>query len=200
MRNLRNPWLSGSALVLTGVLATAGCYHTPIKTSEYDQGPAPRRMPSPASEADACDCYEDSLTGGKIFTMYCNYCHNAPSLAERPFSNFQNVAAHMRVRANLTGKEYAKLMEFLRRWHDVPPPHPSMEPSPKRLIFSQPIQELREQTPAPGAAPKPPPQALQQQATEDNVISNRNSSTDQDGLHEDLRQLIRDCAASSGKP
>ena len=64
--------------------------------------------------------------------MYCSYCHNAPSLAERPFSNFRNVAAHMRVRANLTGKEYAKLMEFLRRWNDVPPPDsapPSRRPS-----------------------------------------------------------------------
>jgi hypothetical protein len=88
--------------------------------------------------------------------MYCSYCHNAPSLAERPFSNFKNVAAHMRVRANLTGKEYAKLVEFLRRWHDVPPPTPPVEPSPKRMYFSQPIQELRKQTPAPGGAPAAP--------------------------------------------
>ena len=54
----------------------------------------------------------------------------------------------MRVRSNLTGKEYAKLMEFLRRWNDVPPPTPPVEPSPKRLIFSQPMNELREQAPA----------------------------------------------------
>jgi hypothetical protein len=113
--------------------------------SEYESGPAPLRMPSPARDLDGCGCYEDSLTGGQVFEMYCSYCHNAPSLAERPFSNFQNVAAHMRVRANLTGKEYAKLVDFLRRWHDVPPPHPPIEPSPKRLTFSQPIPELREQ-------------------------------------------------------
>lgn len=75
--------------------------------------------------------------------MYCSYCHNAPNLAERNFANFKNVASHMRVRANLTGKEYAKLMEFLRRWHDVPEPNPPLEPSPKRLIFSQPMNELR---------------------------------------------------------
>jgi hypothetical protein len=43
----------------------------------------------------------------------------------------------------LTGKEYAKLMEFLRRWNDIPPSNPPLEPSPKRLIFSQPINELR---------------------------------------------------------
>jgi hypothetical protein len=145
MRNLRNPWLSGAILVLTGLLAAAGCYNTPIHFSEYEQGPAPRRMPSPAAEAEAGACYEDSLTGGQVFTMYCGYCHNAPSLAERPFSNFQNVAAHMRVRANLTGKEYAKLVEFLKRWNDIPPPTPPVEPSPKRFYFSQPIPELRPQ-------------------------------------------------------
>ncbi len=156
MRCVRNPWLGGSVLVLGTILA-AGCNNTPPDTSESAQGPAPLRMPSPAKEGEAC-CYEDSLTGGQVFKMYCSYCHNAPSLAERPFSNFQNVAAHMRVRANLTGKEYAKLQEFLRRWNDVPPPNPPPEPSPTRLTFSQPIQELRPRQPAAedGPAPKKP--------------------------------------------
>ncbi len=85
--------------------------------------------------------------------MYCSYCHNAPNLSERPFGQFRNVAAHMRVRANLTGKEYAKVMEFLRRWNDVPPPTPAAAPSPKSLIFSQPIAELRPSEPKPEAAP-----------------------------------------------
>ncbi len=154
MGSIRHPWLAGSVLVLTGVLAAAGCYNMPIDTSEYAQGPAPLRMPSPAKEAGACACYEDSLTGGQVFAMYCSYCHYAPALAERPFANFKNVAAHMRVRANLTGKEYAKLVEFLRRWHDVPPPNPPVEPSPKRFYFSQPIPELREQPPAKEASPQ----------------------------------------------
>jgi hypothetical protein len=52
-------------------------------------------------------------------------------------------------------KEYAKLMEFLRRWHDVPPPNPPPEPSPKRLIFWQPIPELRPQQPAAEEGPGP---------------------------------------------
>ena len=140
------------------LLLLAGCLNTPVDTSDYAQGPAPRRIPSPAK---ASCCYEDSLTGGEIFAMYCYYCHNAPPLAERPFSNFKNVAAHMRVRANLTGKEYAKLMEFLRRWHDIPPPEGPLDPGPKRFIFSQPVTELRKQ-PAPKQAtsfdpPNPPP-------------------------------------------
>ena len=65
------------------------------------------------------------MTGGQIFSMYCAECHNPRPPSERPFAHYQNVAAHMRVRANLTGKAYAKLMEFLRRWHDVPPPDAS---------------------------------------------------------------------------
>jgi hypothetical protein len=153
MRNMRLPWLAGSILGLGGILGAAGCYNTPIDTSEFARGPAPLRELSPAK--DGCDCYEDSLTGGQIFSMYCSYCHNAPALAERPFASYKNVAAHMRVRANLTGKEYAKLMEFLRRWHDVPPPNPPVETSLKRFFFGQPIAELRPQTPAGGAGPKP---------------------------------------------
>jgi hypothetical protein len=162
MPSMRNPWLGGAVLVLSGFLAVAGCYNTPVDTSDLSLGPASLRLPSPAKEN--C-CYEDSLTGGQVFEMYCSYCHNAPSLAERPFSNFRNVAAHMRVRANLTGKEYAKVVEFLRRWHDVPPPNPPLEPSPKRVIFSQPISELKEEAkpekgaPAqPGGAGNPQPQ------------------------------------------
>jgi hypothetical protein len=160
MRCSRYLWPAGSLVVL-GALLMAGCYNTPVDTSDHAKGPAPLRMPSPAREEEVSESYEDSLTGGQVFSMYCSYCHNAPSLAERPFSNFRNVAAHMRVRANLTGKEYAKLMEFLRRWNDVPPPTPTPELSPKRLIFSQPIQELAPKDPVTPEAPAPvkPPEA-----------------------------------------
>ena len=77
--------------------------------------------------------------------MYCNQCHNARTLAERPFFNYENIAAHMRVRANLTGEEYDKLIAFMQRWHDAPSPSPPVEGPPKRFNFSQPIPELREQ-------------------------------------------------------
>src|ERR1035438_4127225 len=116
MRIIRNSCLAaGSVFALGTLLVVTGCYNTPSHTSDYAQGPAPLRMPSPAKEGD-CDSYEDSLTGGQVFTMYCSYCHNAPNLSERSYSQFRNVASHMRVRANLTGKEYAKVSDFLRRW------------------------------------------------------------------------------------
>jgi hypothetical protein len=68
----------------------------------------------------------------------------------------------MRVRANLTGEEYAKLMAFLRRWHDVPAPEQQETPSPKRFFFSQPIPELRQQQPrtAPDLPVGPRPGAM----------------------------------------
>jgi hypothetical protein len=135
----------GFGLVLSGVLAVAGCYNTPIDRSDYTHGPTPLRAPSPANDG-ACS-YEDSLDGAKVFQMYCAGCHNARTLAERPFSNYQNVAQHMRVRANLTGKEYAKLMDWMRRWNDIPPPVQHEEQGPRRFFFSQPISELRDQQP-----------------------------------------------------
>ena len=150
MRSMRNHWLAGSVLVLGTLAGASGCTNTPIVVSDHERGPAPLRFPSP--EKDGGCTYEDALTGGKIFAMYCSYCHNAPSLAERPYAQFRNVAAHMRVRANLTGKEYAKLMEFLRRWNDIPPPSPPVAPTPNRMIFSQPMSELKPEEPKQGSA------------------------------------------------
>lgn len=139
-------WLSKSTGIWASCAALTtllGCHSTPVDPYEYARSPAPLRMPAPDKQVEE-SCYEDSLTGGHVFAMYCASCHNPRSLAERPFSNYKNVAAHMRVRANLTGKEYAKLEAWLRRWHDVPPPNPPVEPSPTRFYFSQPIPELRD--------------------------------------------------------
>ena len=63
---------------------------------------------------------------------------------------------HMRVRANLTGEEYAKLIAFLQRWHDVPSPSPPVDGPPKRFNFSQPIPELREEQQAKERAAEAP--------------------------------------------
>jgi hypothetical protein len=138
-------------------LATLGCQNTPINLT---RGPAFLRTPPPGEPAQT---FEDSLTGGEVFSMYCNQCHNARTLAERPFLNYENVMAHMRVRANLTGVEYEKLLEFLRRWQNVPAPTPPVDTSPKRVIFSQPITELHDEI-APEAKPAAPPQPVPGQA------------------------------------
>jgi hypothetical protein len=152
MQTKHKMWWGGVLCVLLAVagLSVVGCHNTPF---DLEQGPAPLRLPPPDKHCDG-SCYEDSLMGGQVFSMYCAACHDARPLAERPFSNYKNVALHMRVRANMTGKEYAKLMVFLRRWNDIPLPSPETPSSPKKLIFSQPIQELRP-TEQPEEAPPP---------------------------------------------
>lgn len=144
MRANRVGWSIGLLLAFSGLLITLGCQNTPVDVSGFSRGPAPLRDPGPTGED--C-CYEQALQGHHVFEMYCAACHNARALAERPFSNYQNVTQHMRVRANLTGEEYAKLMAWMRRWHDVPAPEQREVPSPKRFFFSQPIPELREKQP-----------------------------------------------------
>ena len=151
LRRLARSKLSFCVVCGAAYLAVLGCQNAPVN---LENGPAPLREPSP--EAAEALSYEDSLTGGQVFAMYCSSCHVARSLAERPFANYRNVAMHMRVRANLTGKEYAKVMAFLQRWHDVPPPHPGVEPPPKRFFFNQPIPELQEEIPAPKPMPPVP--------------------------------------------
>jgi hypothetical protein len=100
---------------------------------------------------------DDCAAGGRLFKLYCGSCHNARPLSERPFSNYEVAVAHMRDQAYLTGKEYRQIIVFLRRWHDVGPATPPVEPSPKRMTFSQPITELREDSPAAASTPPPPP-------------------------------------------
>ena len=137
---------------------------TRVASPNFVDGPAPLRTPSPA-QAIGSERFEDALTGDEVFQMYCAYCHNRRPMSERPFSNYQNVAAHMRTRANLSGKEYEKLVAWMRRVQDAPLPRPDTEPSPKRPVFSQPIPELRGEAaaegpaPAPAAASAPPPAA-----------------------------------------
>jgi hypothetical protein len=146
MQNLREVRArSVRFLVLVAVaLSAVGCYNPPVDVS---QNPAPFRFRLRKGE-ELSGRYEDEVTGGELFTMYCGYCHNMRAMGERPFSNYQNVVAHMRVRAQLTGEEQAKIEAFFRRWHDVPPASGPVEPSPKRLIFAQPIPELREESQA----------------------------------------------------
>ena len=133
---------------MAGVFAAPGCYSTPVDLS---QTPALFRL---RKGEEMSGRYEDDVAAGQLFSIYCSYCHNARPLSERPFSNYQNVLTHMRVRSNLTGVEAAKIEAWLRRWHDVPPGSEPVAPSTTRLTFPQPIAELRAQPPA--ASPAPP--------------------------------------------
>jgi hypothetical protein len=120
-------------------LPTLGCCNSPVDGSET---PAPLRFRLRKRE-ELSGKWEDEVTSGQPFSMYCGFCHNARAMGERPFSNFQTVLAHMRMRALMTGEEQAKIEAFFRRWHDLAPANAPVEPTPKRQIFSQPIPELR---------------------------------------------------------
>ena len=161
--NARKSRTKTTAVLLAGLLAVLGCYHTPINTGD---SPAPLQGPGPGQGGCASRNYEDTLTGGQVFTMYCGYCHFARSLAERPFANYKTAAAHMRVVADLTGKEHAKLLEYLRRFHDLPSPEQQETQGPNRFFYSQPINELRNQQPktAPDLPGGPRPGATNESA------------------------------------
>jgi hypothetical protein len=142
--------------VLGGLAAVAGagCGAVPSAhtvSRNYSLGEAPVDLPGDGRHGHHDDC----VAGGKLFKMYCGACHNARPLSERPFSNHEVATAHMREQAYLTGKEYRQLIHFLRRWHDVGPPTPDVEPSPKKLMFSQPIPELRSKADGGSAAQRP---------------------------------------------
>jgi hypothetical protein len=145
-------------LALTGLFSALGCQNSRVDVSTYSRGPAPLRTPGGEPSPEECS-YEESLQGHHVFELYCASCHNARPLSERPFSNYFNVAQHMRVRANLTGAEYAKLTAWLRRWHDVPAPEQREPASPKRFFFSQQIPELREQASQAASGPTAGPRS-----------------------------------------
>jgi hypothetical protein len=127
--------VAGCAL-LVGCWSSAPSAHT--HSRNYSYGEAPVDPPGCSGTQ-----FDDVTGGGKLFKLYCGQCHNARALAERPFANYEVAVAHMRDSAYLTGKEYRQIIHFLRRWHDVGPPTPDVEPSPKKLIFDRPIPELR---------------------------------------------------------
>ena len=86
--------------------------------------------------------FEDRVTGGELFKLYCSSCHNGRPLSERDFRSTEAAMSHMRTQAYLTGVEYRKLMHYVRRWHNLGPPIPERHDLPKRFFYAQPIMEL----------------------------------------------------------
>jgi hypothetical protein len=122
--------------------AVIGCWSVPsAHTANHDY--SYRRENDQAIIAAGGAQFDDCVSGGQLFKMYCGTCHNARPLTERPFSNTEVAFAHMREQAYLTGEEYRQLIHFLRRASDIGPPSPAAEPSPKRFFYSQPISEMR---------------------------------------------------------
>jgi mono/diheme cytochrome c family protein len=161
----RKTWALTVAGLAVACGVGVGCWaypsaHTISRNYGYSEGPV-----DPPPHGAGCQ-FDDVTHGGQLFKLYCGACHNARALAERPFANYEVAIAHMREQAYLTGKEYRQIIHFLRRWDDVGPPTPDVEPSPRRLVFSQPISELRPAKDKDAKKPDAPP-AKQAGAVED---------------------------------
>src|SRR6516165_8576296 len=114
-------WLVAVAVVLGGGCETPSAHTVSRNYSlRHDLPVDPPRVRGQSQ--DEC------VDGGRLFKLYCGSCHNARPLGERPFSNYHVAVAHMRDQAYLTGKEYRQIILFLRRWDDVGPATPPVEP------------------------------------------------------------------------
>ena len=122
------------------LVVLAGCWSDPSAhtfSRDYSLGNAP--VDPPHEEGSN---HDDIVTGAWVYETHCSRCHNGRPLGERPFAWNVVSATHMREQAYLTGKEYRAVVQFMRRWAEVGPPTPDVEPSPKRFFFSQPMSEL----------------------------------------------------------
>ncbi len=84
-----------SAITVLPLLAQAG--HTPQTQSGEDT-----QKSSPAAPPDR---------GQQVFEQNCSRCHNPPEGFSPRISG--TIAMHMRVRANLSDKDYKALLHFL---------------------------------------------------------------------------------------
>lgn len=82
--------------------------------------------------------YDERTDGGTLYKQHCSRCHNGRPLGERSFSQNEVSLAHMRNFSGLTGEEYRKILQYMRRWHGVGPATPDLETSPKRFFFDHP--------------------------------------------------------------
>ncbi|HVX24898.1 MAG TPA: hypothetical protein VHB70_01050 [Parafilimonas sp.] len=63
-------------------------------------------------------CYESKKvadkSGAQLWAENCTRCHNAPPPGEFSNENWDIVGTHMQVRANITGNDAKKIIDFLK--------------------------------------------------------------------------------------
>ena len=55
--------------------------------------------------------------GAQLWAQNCGHCHNLRSPSSYADAQWEVVALHMRVRANLTAEEHTKIVAFLKTAH-----------------------------------------------------------------------------------
>jgi hypothetical protein len=98
-------------------------------------------MPNEAPNEATGMRYDQRVDGGTLYKQHCGRCHNARPLSERSFAQNEVSLAHMRDFSGLTGEEYRKIVQYMRRWHGVGPATPDVETTPKRFFFNSPDRQ-----------------------------------------------------------
>lgn len=90
------------SLLLAGTLVIVGCNTA-----------GPKRVETSASQPGAN--VSNGLSGSELWSRNCNRCHNTISPDRYSDAQWEVATHHMRVRANLTGEDRRKILEFLKR-------------------------------------------------------------------------------------
>tara|TARA_R110002049_G_scaffold191337_1_gene360267 strand:+ start:29213 stop:29533 length:321 start_codon:yes stop_codon:yes gene_type:complete len=96
-------------LVIAMVLLTIGI--TVVSCSSSKKTPTETNTPSLAGVEEE---FKLEKSGAQLWGETCNRCHLAPSPADYNDTDWETISLHMRVRANLTENDVAKIEEFLK--------------------------------------------------------------------------------------
>jgi len=91
--------LRAAVAVAAMALLVTGCSTTPAQAPAGGAGQAASAM------------------GPQLWSQNCMHCHNLRSPTSYSDSQWEVVALHMRVRANLTADEHRKILAFLKSAH-----------------------------------------------------------------------------------
>ena len=98
MKTIHKTILAGSMLLITGTIIVS------CSSSKDNQ----------TVITDVEDEFKIEKSGAQLWGETCNRCHLAPSPADYNDTDWETISLHMRVRANLTGKEITKIKAFLK--------------------------------------------------------------------------------------
>ncbi len=124
----------------TMVASIAGCAG-PYSAHTWSRDFGLRRIPNEAPNVSKGLKYDQRVDGGTLYKQHCSRCHNARPLGERSFAQNEVSLAHMRDFSGLTGEEYRKIVQYMRRWHGVGPATPEVETTPKRFFYNEPDRQ-----------------------------------------------------------
>jgi len=99
---------------IIGHLWVAGLVLLGILTAVAAGGNASEQTTPQAQAAGSAAMKTKGKGGAELWAQTCARCHNIRSPTEFSHAEWQVIMHHMRVRANLTGEEQRKILEFLK--------------------------------------------------------------------------------------